>query len=118
MSRGIRKQVPPSTKYLLVVVGDVNTITMVDVNGAPVLVLQRGAHQQVGEAVMVEVWCSRHGVAEAGILGLLRRLQRSIGHKDLFLQDKWSRMGKQMRFSEQFQSIIVSSVVSFTPLRL
>lgn len=98
--------------------GDVNTITMVDVDGAPVLVLQRGAHQQVGEAVVVEIWSSRHGVAEPGILGLFLRLQSSIGHKDLFLQEKWSRMGKKIRFSESSQSIMVGGVVLFTPLRL
>lgn len=107
-----------STKYLLVVVGDVDTITMVDVDGAPVLVLQRCAHQQVSEAVVVEIWSSCHSVAEPCILGLFFRLQSSIGHKDLFLHERCGRTGKKVRFSESFQSILASSVVLFTPLRL
>lgn len=98
--------------------GDVDTVAMVDVDGAPVLVLQRGAHQQIGKAIVVEIWSSCHGIAEPGILGLFFGLQRSIGHKDLFLDEGCGRMGKKVRISESFQSIPVSGVLIFTPLRL
>lgn len=74
-------------KYLLVFVDDVNTVTVVDVDGAPVLVLQRSAHQQVGKAVVIEIWSGRHGVAEPSILGLFLRLQSAVGHKDLLLHE-------------------------------
>lgn len=59
-----------SNMYLLVVVVDVNTVSVVDVDGAPVLILQRGSHQQVSEAVMVEIWSSCHCVTKPGVLGL------------------------------------------------
>lgn len=85
-----------SSKYLLVVVADVDAVAMVDVDGAPVLVLQRGAHQQVGKAIVVEIWSSCHGIAEPSILGLVLRLQSSIGHKDLFLQEKWGGTGEEV----------------------
>lgn len=75
-------------QYLLVILYDVNAITVVDIKGTPVLVLQRGSNQQVSEAIVVEVWSGRQCVAKPGILGLILRLQSTVRHKHLLLGDK------------------------------
>lgn len=78
-------------KYLLVIVDDVNTVSVVDVDGAPVLILQRGSHQQVSEAIVVEVWSSCQCITKPGILGLFLRLQSSIRYKHFLLGEKKER---------------------------
>lgn len=40
----VKKLMASSETYLFVIVGDVNTVAMVDIDGPTVLVLQRGSH--------------------------------------------------------------------------
>lgn len=74
--------------YLLVVGVEVNAVSVVDVDGPPVLVLQRGPHHEVSEAVVVEVRSSCQCVTKPGILGLFFRFQGAVGDKHLLLVDK------------------------------
>lgn len=64
---------------------DVNTVSVVDIDGSLVFILQGGSHQQVSEAVMVEVWSGCQSITKPGILGLFLRLQSAIRYKDLLL---------------------------------
>lgn len=83
-------------KYLLVIVDDVNTVSVVDVDGPPVLILQRGPHQHVSEAVVVEVWSSCQCITKPGILGLFLRLESSIRDKHLLLEEKKERKMEEL----------------------
>lgn len=81
-------KVSANDKYLLIIVDDVNAVSVVDIDGPSVFVLQRGPHQQVSEAIVVEVWSSCHCITKPGILGLLFRLQSSIRYKHFLLREK------------------------------
>lgn len=86
-----------SEAYLFVIVGDVNTVAVVDIDGPPVLVLQRGSHKQVSEAVVVEIWSSCHCITKPGILGLVLRFESSIRYKHLLLGEQTKKERRQMR---------------------
>lgn len=73
--------------YLLVIGVDVNAVSMVDIDGPPVLVLQWGSHHQVSEAIVIEVWSSRQCVTKPGILGLFFRFKSAVRYKHLLLED-------------------------------
>lgn len=73
---------------LLVIGVDVNAVSMVDIDGPPVLVLQWGSHHQVSEAVVIEVRSSCQRVTKPGILGLFFRFKRAIRYKHLLLEDE------------------------------
>lgn len=75
-------------QHLLVVVYDVSTISVVDINGALVVVLQRGSNQQVSEAIVVQVRGRCQCVTKPGVLGLVLRLQGPIRDKQLLLGEK------------------------------
>lgn len=74
--------------YLLVIGVDVNAVSMVDVDGPPVLVLQWGSHHQVSEAVVIEVRSSCQCVTKPGILGLFFRFKSAVRYKHLLLEDE------------------------------
>lgn len=74
--------------YLLVIRVDVNAVSMVDVDGPPVLVLQWGSHHQVAEAVVIEVRSSRQCVTKPGILGPVFRFKSAVRYKHLLLEDE------------------------------
>lgn len=74
--------------YLLVIGVEVNAVSVVDVDGPRVLVLQWGPHHEVSEAVVIEVRGSCQCVTKPGILGLFFRFQGAVGDKHLLLEDK------------------------------
>lgn len=67
---------------------DVNAVSVVDIDGTPVLVLQGGSHHQISEAVVIEVWSSGQCVTKPGILGLFIRYQSSVRYKHLLLEEE------------------------------
>lgn len=67
---------------------DVNAVSVVDIDGTPVLVLQGGSHHQISEAVMIEVWSSGQCITKPGVLGLFLRYQSSVRYKHLLLEEE------------------------------
>ena len=77
-----------SGSYLFVVVGDVDVVPVVEVERPPVVVLQRCPHQQVAEAVVVEVGRGGQGVAKPGVLKPDPRPQGPIQYKHPLLEEQ------------------------------
>lgn len=99
-----------NNEYLLVIVDDVNTVPVVDIDGPPVFILQGGSHQQVGEAVVIEVWSSRQCITKPGILGLFLRLESSIRYKH-FLLDEGTQVYFYV-FAKQFIQRVINATAA------
>ena len=76
------------TAYLCVGGGDVDALPVVHVYRPRVVVLQRRAHQQVGEAVLVEVVGSGQSVAKPGVLNPALCLEGAVRNKLLPLRER------------------------------
>lgn len=98
--------------YLLVIGVDVNAVSMVDIDGPPVLVLQWGSHHQVSEAVVVEVRSSCQRVTKPGILGPFFRFKSAVWYKHLLLEDEPERKRTTVNIELKFISIDVQQGIN------
>lgn len=83
-------------RYLLIVVDDINAVSVIDIDGPPVFIFQWGSHQQISEAVMVQIRSGCQCITKPGILGLIVTLQRTVGYKNLLLRDGKRTRGRWM----------------------